>query len=400
MFDYEARHVIEALRSGIPSRAVGRYFTEARSQVLQDIKRDLDEVRTLAKSKSRIISGKYGEGKTHLLNTIHNLAHEQNMVVSIVSLSKESPLDKLHVMYQKIMTNTYLPKKEQPGFMQEVENLHPEGNLASDLLLFTGKQLETDRLYHVLRTYLNTDDQDERYLLQADLEGDFLSNTQVKQLCKRVFSEKAVFQVNFNKYKHCQDYIAFLSHLFRLLGYAGWVILFDETELVGRMGKKTRMKAYWTMSHFLFPTKRFESMYSVFAISASYVEDVIEGKHEYANLQEVYPGPDGEPVKRVLDAIRQTPQLHPLSKTEIDAILQKLIYFHGRAYAWEPKVSVADLQKHLKGSGYLLRTKIRTAIECLDQLYQYGSIGQSTLKSVETGSFEEDQQDLQSLLEE
>ncbi len=26
MYDFEARHIIEALRSGIPSRAVGQYF--------------------------------------------------------------------------------------------------------------------------------------------------------------------------------------------------------------------------------------------------------------------------------------------------------------------------------------------------------------------------------------
>ncbi len=37
MFDMEARHVIEALRSGIPSRAVGQYFSEARPAI---IKRD------------------------------------------------------------------------------------------------------------------------------------------------------------------------------------------------------------------------------------------------------------------------------------------------------------------------------------------------------------------------
>ena len=30
MYDKEARHIIEALRSGIPSRAVGQYFSEAR----------------------------------------------------------------------------------------------------------------------------------------------------------------------------------------------------------------------------------------------------------------------------------------------------------------------------------------------------------------------------------
>ena len=43
-FDYHSRHMVEALRSGIASRAVGRYFSEARPQILQDIIHDLDTV--------------------------------------------------------------------------------------------------------------------------------------------------------------------------------------------------------------------------------------------------------------------------------------------------------------------------------------------------------------------
>ena len=37
MFDMEARRVIEALRSGVPSRAVGQYFSEARPQITKEI---------------------------------------------------------------------------------------------------------------------------------------------------------------------------------------------------------------------------------------------------------------------------------------------------------------------------------------------------------------------------
>ena len=37
MYDIEARHIIEALRSGIPSRAVGQYFSEARPKIMKEI---------------------------------------------------------------------------------------------------------------------------------------------------------------------------------------------------------------------------------------------------------------------------------------------------------------------------------------------------------------------------
>lgn len=398
MFDYEARHIIEALRSGIPSRSVGHYFSEARPKILQELNNDLEEVALSGKAKGRLISGKYGEGKTHLLNTVFNMAHAKNMVVSTITLSKETPLDKMYLLYQKVMQNTYLPKREQPGIGEILEQLIPDSNLVNDLLLFSAKQLETDKLYHVLRSYLFSDDQDERFLLSGDIEGDFISNTQVKQFYRRIFQEKVQFHTNFNKFRHSQDYFAFWSRLFRVLGYNGWVILFDETELIGRLGKKTRMKAYYNLGQFLFPHKRFEGLYSLFAISSSYAEDVIEGKREYESLEQLQLETIEQEVKRVLDAIIATKQLNPLSKSEIEEIFKKLIYFHGRAYDWEPKLTVAEIQKEADTSGYLLRTKIRLALECLDQEYQYGSLGKSSLQTLTDESFAQELEEL--LLEE
>ena len=43
-FDMESRHMIEALRSGIPSRIVGRCFSDARPKVLRDLSEHLSDV--------------------------------------------------------------------------------------------------------------------------------------------------------------------------------------------------------------------------------------------------------------------------------------------------------------------------------------------------------------------
>ena len=91
MFDMESRKVIEALRSGVPSRSVGRYFSEARPQIMKDLSNRLDAVCEDGISGGMIITGKYGEGKTHLLNTVFNMAHSNNMVVSHLSISIYPP---------------------------------------------------------------------------------------------------------------------------------------------------------------------------------------------------------------------------------------------------------------------------------------------------------------------
>lgn len=389
MFDFEARHVIEALRSGVPSRAVGQYFSEARPRIMKEISDDLDRVCETGRSAGKVIAGKYGEGKTHLLNTVFGLAHSNNMVVSYLSLSKEAPFDKLFLLYQKLVNNTYLPRRVQPGFLQELEKMTPNSPLANEMLLYGAKELETDKLYYLLRSYLNTEDQDEKFLLQSDLEGDFIANASLRQMYRRIFQQSVKYNVTFSKTKHYMDYYCFLSHLFVQMGYNGWVILFDETELIGRLGKKARLKAYRNMAEFLMPCNGMESTYTMFALGASYAEDVVEGKHEFENLAEIYPE-NQEPMKSVLETILKAEQLQPLTEAEISEILQKLQVFHGRAYNWSPEVSVETLARATRSGGYLLRTKIRAAIEYLDQMYQYGQAQDTQVGELGRESFEED----------
>ena len=168
-----------------------------------------------------------------------------------------------------------------------------------------------------------------------------------------------------------------MSHLFTQMGYDGWVILIDETELMGRLSKKARINAYRNMARFLLPELCPEATFTLFALTSSYVEDVIEGKHDYENLENIYPISQ-EPARTVLDMLVKAPQLMPLTKEEINSALCKIQDFHGRAYGWTPNVSPESLAEATKSGGYLLRTKIRAAIEFLDQLYQYGKAGKTT----------------------
>ena len=389
MYDIEARHIIEALRSGIPSRAVGQYFSEARPKIMKEISGRLDMVCDSHRSSGMVICGKYGEGKTHLLNTVFNLAHSNNMVVSYLSLSKETPMDKLYLVYQKVIQNTYLPKRQQPGFMHELEKISANSPIANEMLLYAAKHLETDKLYYLFRSYLNTEDSDEKFLLQADMEGDFVANAPLKKIYRRIFGQPVKYNVNFTKTRHCGDYFSFMSRLFTQMGYHGWVILIDETELMGRLGKKARLNAYRNMARFLLPEFCPENTFSIFALSASYVEDVIEGKHEYENLSAVYPE-EQEPARTVLDILSRAPQLLPLTRLEIQEVLYKIQDFHGKAYEWTPNVSLSSLVESTQAGGYLLRTKIRAAIEFLDQLYQYGKAGQTTVNELGEETFTED----------
>ena len=86
MSDFNAKHIIEALRSGVPSRTVGEYFSEARPGMMKKITDRMDKVLETGRSDGMIFTGRYGEGKTHLLNTVFNRASAANIVVSMISI--------------------------------------------------------------------------------------------------------------------------------------------------------------------------------------------------------------------------------------------------------------------------------------------------------------------------
>ena len=397
--DFEARRVIEALRSGVSSRAVGQYFSSARQDLLRQIGSKLDDVCEKKMSDGMIITGKYGEGKTHLLNTVFNMAHSNNMVVSFVSLSKETPFSNLHLVYQKLLSNTYLPGRLQPGFTDYLMNVTLNSPLSTEIQAFTAKHLEVDKLFFLLRSYFATDDMDEKFMLQADLEGDFIANAKLKQIYKRIFSEKVVFNRNFSKTKHMSSYFSVISRLFLEMGFSGWVILFDEGELIGRLGKKARLKAYRNMADFLFPKAEKGAVYTIFAFTASFAEDVIEGRHEFDNLNEAgFEPADYQMIEKVLRTLLSSEQLQPLNRQEIETVMVSLLDFYMRAYDWHTTLDMGEILKRTDHRGYLLRTRIRAAVECLDQLYQYNQVSDIRINALGDINYEEDLPSLEGAL--
>ena len=390
--DFNACRVIEALRSGVPSRAAGEYFSEARPAMMQKIQSKLEQVHESGHSDGMIFTGRYGEGKTHLLGTVFGMAFAHNMVVSYVSLGKETPVDKPYLLFPKLIANTYLPGAAQPGFRQKLEDLTQGSSISGELLAYAAKELETDKLYFLLKAFLGTQEEEERYAFLADLEGDFTTGQVIKRSYLRITGTAAKFNQNFSKTKHGFDYFYFTSHLFKTLGYGGWVLLFDEAEPLGGMGKKTRAKSYVQLQRFLKPSPKLEGVFSLFAFSSSYAEDVIDAKKEFENVEAAF-GEDKESLtaaKSVLNGILNAPELMPLTREETLQVLLSIQDFHGRAYGWKPEVSADTIYQVTESGGYLLRTRIRSAIEFFDQLYQYGEAGKTKVTKLGKETYDED----------
>jgi hypothetical protein len=139
---------------------------------------------------------------------------------------------------------------------------------------------------------------------------------------------------------------------------------------------------------------RTEASYCIFAFNAAYTPDVIETKHEYANLEDSTLLPEETAkVDAMLTEIVSATQLAPLNREESLEILRKICQYHGQAYGWQPNPDLEELLSAAEKHGYLLRTRIRTVVETLDQLYQYGETSEIRVNALGETTFEEGAED-------
>ena len=91
-----ARRAVEALRSGVPSRAAVAALGAAQTDIEDRFATLLDQVRSgklaVPRPGGLIVGGGFGAGKSHLLEHLPHLALQSDFVVSRVVISKETPL--------------------------------------------------------------------------------------------------------------------------------------------------------------------------------------------------------------------------------------------------------------------------------------------------------------------
>lgn len=398
MRDFESVRIIETLRSGVSSRHLSALFSYGRESLLEMVQRDLDGLAARGGSRAVVLRGDYGEGKTHFLNTVFNLAQQRNFAVSFVVLSKETPFHRLDRVYPKVACETYLPGENEAGLEALLRDIRPDSKVAAELLAFAQDELHP-KIACVLGNYFQAPESYHVHLLHRDLVGDWLPLPELKSLHRFNFGRPVKIE-KFTPRLHVWDYFRLLAHLIRVRGFAGWVILFDEFELVGTLGIAARGEAYWNLGRLLFPGESagLEATHTIFSTFSGFWSVRLLAERR-PDLEEVPARllAKGEPrkaetVRRVLNTLLQEPvNLEPLTTAEIRRMLEKVAELHARAYGWEPAV---DLDKLLTVTKHArLRTKIRYTLEYLDLKYLYreepevrtGTLAEVSLDEVAAG---------------
>jgi hypothetical protein len=373
----QARVIIEGLRSGIPYRETADTMTVGRQDNLRSLASLMETVAAGRRPKTfgQIVRAQYGEGKTHLLHAMASQAWDANWVVSLVSLSKESPLDRLDHLYPKIAQNLMRPGSRVAGLQPLVTEA-----LQASLFLSESRTLSlSDRTRLVLDNLARQDAGFED--LVGDLEGNFLTAVELKRIHRENFSKS--IQLPASRVKDEVPYYFLLADwLIQRAGYQGWLILFDEVELMGKFGRGGRARSYGNLGRFL--AGMGERTVSVWAVAGNFQKDVLIDRGDVERAPEwlMRRPQDVNSVawaRLALDELSSARPLEPPSAVAVKELIGQVFRLHQEAYGWTAEMDESAfwerVRSQLPSTDAKLRTWVRLSLALLDNALLYGADG-------------------------
>jgi len=383
-----ARAVIEALRAGIASTAVSEIFASSQGRILNAFGKLLDQQRG-----ALAIEGGYGQGKTHLLKHLASLARRRGCVVSLLPLSKETPFNHWWHVYAAAIQQATTPD----GSSLEARLRHHRwtDDPIQQLHDFAQAHLHP-RLSALLAAYYQASDPEVQFLLAGDLLGQPLTNAAIAGAYRAATGERVKLPPA-RLQQTGLDYFRLMARLFELSGYTGWVVLFDEFELVCKLGTHARGRAYANLSTFLRsrPLSGLERVIAVVTlIDQMTSEYLVGGKEDITRVAAHFKGrgmPDlaADAERAVKWLVQSKKSLSPLSSAEVDGVLDRIAALHELAYGWQrpegrfyvPQLSAAER----------MRTRVRFCVESLDLARLYDEAPQVETREARLDTLREDE---------
>ncbi len=352
------RRAVEALRSGVPSADAVTALGSGQSEIEDRFTQLLDEVGESGPPRrdraSLLLAGGFGEGKSHLLTHLGHLAALAGFVVSPVVVSKETPLHDPAKVFRAAVESAVAPGGIRDVVAEAAASLEQDSPGYAELLRWLrgpGSDLNErfDATLH-LHSRLGSDapGADEEFLdtIVRFWSGDPLPMPDLRRQLKAVGSAKMYSFAPIRARELARQRLRFLPRLLRAAGHAGWVVLFDEVELIGRYSLLQRGRSYAELARWLDGDAGAEGepLLTVMAMTDDFEAAVLSGKHD----REVVPAKLRDkqtPEYDELAALAQAGMRHierdalalvPPDAAELDRAYRTLRQLHGVAYGWQP----------------------------------------------------------------
>jgi hypothetical protein len=368
-----SRRAIESLRSGVPSAAAVEalgWHNSSHSRRFENLLAQVDKSGSLP--GGLILKGDFGTGKSHLLQYLEHIGLSNNFVVSKVVISKETQLFNTNSVMSTAIRDAKIPGRRGAIFHELAPLVDFKSPLVDDLAKWS---LSAPGMFaaslHLLQRVNQLNDEALISCIIDWWSGEKLSPSAIKGGLKKIGSV-GMFEVKAIKAADLALIRIELANLIiKACGFKGWVILFDELELIGRYSSLQRGKSYIQLARWFGQSKPITgSMICVGAITDDFSQVILheEGRNDRVRAvsQMLERGNQDLADEAVLgmDLIDATDALYlsgPDQETLTDAY-RRVYSVYERAFGWTPPQSPPIFS----GTTIPMRTYIKTWIYSWD----------------------------------
>ena len=400
----DCRQALEGLRNGVPNgeavRLLGCNQPEAENSFGALLDQSSQGAGEAERSYGMLISGDFGSGKSHLLSYLEDVALDKGFVCSRVSISKETPLFDLSKVFKSAMLHARMPDRTG-NLMEEIGlKMNRRGSQVYDEFSRWALTVDDTILHPIFPASLMVHERlnDDEY--NRDIEsfwaGDNIAVSRVRQGLREINQQRS-FQLTAPRRPDLPPQrLRFAVELIKGIGYAGWVVLLDEIELVGSYSAMQRARSYAELARWLgkVDTERYPGLVVVGSVTQGFEAEILRpyGKGDSSNAPpRLIPRYGEEVAARCTTGIRLLErEATPLASPTLDVLEQtasKLREIYSIAYDWEaPAIDMTRTE-----GSYLdrMRYRIRTAINEWDLRRFYPNAQLETEIKQFTPSFEE-----------
>lgn len=344
---------IEALRSGVPNHdavmALGCNQSEIEAKFQNQLEDTSRAISHGVQNKGMIVAGDFGSGKSHLLEYLMHRALEQNFVCSKIVISKETPLFDPVKLFRAAIEGAVVPQRLGSALTEIATKLNPKRDSYKDFYIWTQQKHDLNaRFAATLFLYERTkNDPEFSNKIIRFWAGDKISSGEIRRNLK-LCNERVSYEIsNIPQKELALQRFKFIARLIAAAGYAGWVLLVDETELIGRYSLLQRAKSYAEFARltgYLDQESDFAGLTAVFSITTDFHSAILE---ERDDINKIPAKLEAKGTKSDLLLARQASKgmqiiqnelrvLRQPNKEVLKQIYEKLRAIHAKAYNWEP----------------------------------------------------------------
>jgi hypothetical protein len=348
------RRAIEALRAGVPNRDAVAALGTSQPEIELRFIEHLDLIRELPRGAPNpggiLIGGGFGSGKSHLLEHLQHLALERQFVVSKIVVSKETPLHDPVKVFRAAVEAAIVPNHQGNALMEIATSLRTESEAYVDLYRWVNDPMTGLNARFAATLYLFENlrygDQEFTDLIVRFWGGDPMRVGDLRTKLREAGAGSAYQLASIKERDLALQRFRFVSRLIKAAGFAGWVLLIDEVELIGRYTVLQRAKSYGELARLIrgFDEDSQAPITSVLAITDDFARAVLSDKNDREEIpnrlrakqttaDDLLAG-HAEEGMRIID--RELVHLQSPTSEELERTYERLRAIHGDAYGWSP----------------------------------------------------------------